>query len=409
MFMEKLEKTIVKKETEIEKLKQKLKDQEDKQKRDQSRIKEENKELSNRVKELLKEKQEAVVGEEQATHEKDLITKQLEELQDGNTRLHEELAQVGVLKAEITGLKLRIENQVTGTKELEQMLLTKDEIIEQLRNSEIKCREDIRSKNDEIAKRETMISVMKSGKLNIEQSLEHAEDKAHTLNQEISTLKTTLINKDGQISQLNNRIESLEKEKVTLNQTILSKDNEINKLTTEKASIITKNAATEDNLAQLEKGLEDAEAGLISSALPNLVKGDSQAAERIAEISRRVKANAILSIPEFEAVPAMIDLEHLRTSTRLRIMTYVDFNNPQHKEIFKLISRPNILIRHNEQRNLWGINRDHEELLIAPRDDKGTPTGLIVRDSFQIELLGNILLENWGKCRKNVDQYSFPE
>ena len=161
--------------------------------------------------------------------------------------------------------------------------------------------------------------------------------------------------------------------------------------------------------AKLEKGLEEAEVGLISSALPNLVKGDGQAAERIGEIAKRIKDNAILSIPDFEAVPAMLDLDKLRTSTRLRIMTYVDFNNPKHKAIFTQISRSNILIRHSEEKNLWGINRDHEELLLAPRDSTGTPMGLVVKDAFQIEILGNILLEIWGKCRRNVDQYSFPE
>ena len=409
MDMEKLEKNIVKKEKEIEKLKQKLKEQEDKQKRDHSRLKEEVKELEIRVKEILKEKQEAVVNSEQAIHEKDIIVKQVEELQEENKRLHRDLAQVGVLKAEITGLTLRIENQITGTKELEQMLLTKDEIIEQLRTSESKLREEIRSKNDEIAKRETMISVMKSGKLNIEQTLQQAEAKATTLNAEISTLKNTLINKDGQISQLNSRIESSEKEKVTLNQTNFDKDNEISKLSTEVASLIAQNSEWKEKLTKLEKGLEEAEIGLISSALPNLVKGDGQAAERIAEIAKRIKANAILSIPDFEAVPAMLDLENLRTSTRLRIMTYVDFNNPKHKVIFTQISRSNILIRHSEEKNLWGINRDHEELLLAPRDSTGTPMGLVVKDAFQIEILGNILLEIWGKCRRNVDQYSFPE
>lgn len=394
------EKSLIKKEKEIEKLKQKIKEEEDKHKREQSRLKEEVKELDNRVKELLKEKQTAVVTEEQATHERDLIAKQLDGILEENKRLHEELAQVGVLKAEITGLKLRLENQITGTKELEQILLTKDEIIEQLRTSETKLREEIRTKNDEIAKRETMISVMKSGKLNIEQSLQHVEDKVSTLNTEITTLKTTLINKDGKISQLNDQVESLEKEKATFDQMLRKNDDEL-------ANLKIKYSESEIKIQRLEKGMADAEAGIISSALPNLVKGDSQAADKIAEISRRVKANAVLAIPEFEAVPAMLDLENLRSSTRLRIMTYVDFNNPKHKAIFTEISRPNILIRHNEGRNLWGINRDNEEVLIAPRDFTGVPTGLIVKDSFQIEILGNLLLEIWGKCRRNVDQYSF--
>ncbi len=408
-MMTNLEKEVVKKEKEIEKLNQKLKESEEKLKRDRARDKELIKELENQVKEIQQEKQEKLISAEQAVHEKETVLKQLEVLQEENKRLHEDLAQVGVLKAEITGLKLRIENQTTGINEMEQMLLSKDEIIDQLRATESKCREEIRSRNEEIAKHETMISVMKSGKSNIEQSLDQANDKINGLNSEVNRLNTALINRDGKISQLNNQIETLEKEKVSLNQTILSKDDEIAKLSTELNNVLAENSKKDQTISQMQKGIQEAESGLISSALPNLVKGDAQAAERIAEISKRVKANAVLSIPDFEAVPAMLDLDTLRSSTRLRIMTYVDFNNPKHQAIFTQISRPNILIRHNDERNLWGINRDNEEVLIAPRDSEGIPTGLIVKDAFQIEILGNLLLEIWGKCRKNVDQYSFME
>ncbi|MHA1267413.1 MAG: hypothetical protein ACTSRS_19405 [Candidatus Helarchaeota archaeon] len=407
--MEKLEKTLVKKEKEIEKLKQKLKEQEEKQKRDQSRLKEEIKELEARVKELLKEKKDMELGQEQAVLEKDAVLKQLGDLQEENKRLHEDLAQVGVLKAEITGLKLRIENQVTGINEMEQMLASKDEVIDQLRASEIKLREEIRQKNEEIAKRESLISVMKSGKLNVEQSLEQAEEKVKSLNTELTSLKTSLMNRDAQITQLNDKIQTLEKEKATLSHTIETKESEIAQLKSEIQTLNNQLSTSKDQITQLQSAIEAAEAGIISDALPNLVKGDTQAAEKIAQIAQRIKSNAILSIPEFEAVPSLINIDKLRPSTRLRIMSYVDFNNPKHKAIFTQISRPNILIRHSEERNLWGINRDHEELLIAPRDASGTPTGLVVKDPFQIEILGNILLEIWGKCRRNVDQYSFPD
>lgn len=405
--MDKLEKNIVKKEQEIEKLKQKMKEQEEKQKRDQSRLKEEVKELENRVKELLKEKADIVLSEEQAVHEKEAILKQLTGLQEENKRLQADLAQVGVLKAEITGLKLRIENQGTGMSEMEQMLLTKDDIIDQLRTSESKLREEIRSKNDEIAKRESVISMMKSGKLNIEQSLEQSQDKIKNLESEITTLKNTIVNKDAKITHLNTQIETLEKEKLALSETVQAKDTEISELSGEISSLITRSDEVEKKAKTLEKGIEQAEAGLISDALPNLVKGESQAVDRITEILNRIKHNAIMAVPKFELLPQLIDLENWKTSSRLRIITNVDFENPSHKAVFKEIQRPNIAIRHTDEKNLWGINRDHEELLMAPQDSTGTPIGIIMRDPFQIEILGNILLDIWGKCRKNVDEYSF--
>jgi len=58
------------------------------------------------------------------------------------------------------------------------------------------------------------------------------------------------------------------------------------------------------------------------------------------------------------------------------------------------------MIRNSNDQNLWGIIRDQEEVLIAPKDTSGNPVGFLVSDPYQIEILGNIILSTWSKGQK---------
>ncbi|NVM53493.1 MAG: hypothetical protein HWN66_07280 [Candidatus Helarchaeota archaeon] len=405
--MEKIEKSIVKKEKEIEKLKQKLKEQEEKNKREQSRTKEEVKELGNRVRELLSEKKEIMIKEEQAVHEMDRILRAHNTMQDENKRLHEELTQVGILKAEMKGLELRIDTHYIRIKELETTLQKKDELIDQLKGTEDQLWVELKSKDEELVKKELQINALTSDMTSTAQSFEESEGKAKNLEVEIKNLNYTIDNQRNQINNLGSQINSIVNDRERLKTTVSEKENVIMQLKGEITSLNSRISELGEELAQIQRGMEAAEAGVISRALPNLVKGDDQAIEKIAQITQRIKHNAVITVPDFSLVPTILNLENLRTSTQLRIMAFVDFKNPKHKSIFDQFNRPNIMIRHTEERNLFGINRDHEELLIAPKDATGTPFGLVVKDPFQIEILGSIFLDIWGKCRRNVDDYEF--
>jgi len=407
MYMEKTDKSLVKKEKEIEKIKQKQKEDEDKYKRELTRKNEEIKELEGRVKELIKEKQEITLTQEQALHEKESVLKQITDLQEDNKRLHEQLTQIGILKAEVSGLKLKTENQLKKISELEQTIRGKDEIIAQLKSIENQLREDISNRITEITQKETEINQTKSDKTGTMQLLERSEESMKQLKVEITQLNKGLNDQKSEINHLKSEIERLSNDKNQLNKTIKDKEEDTSKLSDEIGGIITKNSDLEKEVLKLKKGIEEAEAGIISSALPNLVKGDKQALNRIVEIAKNIKHNAVISIPTFEMLPEMLKIDNLRASTQLRIMTSVDFKNPKHKAIFATINRPNILIRHNEEKNLWGIIRDQEELLIAPVDSTGTPVGMIVKDPNQIKILGNLMLDTWSKCRRNVDLTEF--
>lgn len=405
--MEKMDKDIVKKEKEIEKLKQKQKEDEDKHKRELSRKNEEVKELNNRVKELIKEKQDVTLAQEQATHEKESVLKQMADLQEENKRLHEQLTQIGVLKAEVSGLKLKSDTQLKKASELEQTIKGKDDLVAQLRGIENQLREDISNRITEITQKESELTQLKSDKTGASQFLERSEETIKQLKGEIAQLNKGLIDQRLENSKLKSEIERLNADKNQLGQTVQAKEAESSKLSDEFGGIINRNNELEKEVLKLKKGIEEAEAGIISSALPNIVKGDKQALNRIVEIAKTTKHNAVISIPTFEMVPEVLKIENLRASTQLRIMTFVDYKNPTHKAIFASIKNPNILIRHNEDKNLWGIIRDQEEVLIAPADSAGTPLGMIVKDPNQIRILGNLILDTWSKCRRNVEITEF--
>ncbi|NVM29989.1 MAG: hypothetical protein HWN65_14195 [Candidatus Helarchaeota archaeon] len=400
--MEELKLTMIKKDREIERLKQKIKEQEEKQKRDQVRLKKEIKELGNRVKELVKEKKGLSIRKEQAVHEKEKIIKQIEDLQEQNKKLDEDLSQVGTVRAEIRGLKLKADNQLTKISDLEEVSKRRDGVIADLRGSESQLREEIRVKNAEIAHVESEVNAAKSDKVTAIKSIDAAEANITKIKTKINTLKSTITNQNSEITHLYSEIEKFNLEKDRLSQTLAEKDGEITKLSTEVGDVIADSKLLEEKVVQYQKSLEDAKAGIIPQILPNLIKGEAQAIERIIEIIPNVKKDALICVPKLDILPDVIKLGNLNPSARLRIMTSIDFSNPSHKAIFQQFSKSNILIRNSEEKKMWAIDRDHEELLIAPQDYSGTPTGLIVKGSFQIEILGNILLDIWGNCRRNV-------
>jgi chromosome segregation ATPase len=405
--MTNLEKTLIKKEKEIEKLNQKLKEQDDKFKRDRSREREELKELQNQVKELLKEKKEIQISQETAIHEKDAILQQFTDLQEENKKLHGDLSQIGVLNANIKGLELKVANLESKIEELEGVSSNKDAIIEQLRDTENHLRLEITNKNDEILARDTQINELKSETLGYGQNLSDAELNINNLKSQISDLTIQLSNQKARNTELTAKIEQLNSTIKELNQQIFQKDGALQNLNEQFDDLNLKKLDLEQELSNSSKAIEQAEAGLISTHLTNLVKGDTQAIDRIAEITKKIKHSAVISLPDFEMLPKILNLDDLRMSTRLRVLTKVNFTNPTHKAIFQQFNKPNIAIRHDDNVKVWGIIRDQEEMLLAPRDSTGTPVGIIVNDPYQIEILGNILLTIWGQSRRDVEDENF--
>ena len=354
-----MEKKLLKKEKEIEKLKLKIRELEDKVKRAKNRTKEETKELEIQLSELRNEKQELIVKEETSSFEKEKIQSQYDNLIEKNRELLDKAAQIGVLKAESKGLELKNEELKMEIENLNAELRGKDDEINRAKSVEFNLREEIKQKNFEIKDLSSAIG----GK---ESELSHFNEHSQVMENKIASLQA--------------EIKSMQAEKEEL---------EIEKI-------------------KVREGLPAAENGIISNLLPNLIKGDQQALDKIKEILERIKHNAIIGIPILELLPDLLPAEEIKRTQNIRIMTYIDFENPKDKTIFDQYSdMPNVKFRNYDQKNVWGIIRDQEEMLIAPDDAAGNPVGIVITDSFQIEILGNIMLNMWAKCKQNVAEYHF--
>jgi sugar-specific transcriptional regulator TrmB len=149
-----------------------------------------------------------------------------------------------------------------------------------------------------------------------------------------------------------------------------------------------------------EESLAKAESGIIDN-MPNLLKGQDQAIEKLSQVVKKTKSNAILIFPSIEFLPKILNLSDVKVTMKFRIITNLNPNNSTHRDIFSQYNKVNISIRNFEEQSFWGINRDREELVFALNDRSGIPNGFKVEDPFQIEQLGNIFVAIWGKLRQD--------
>ncbi|MHC1591254.1 MAG: hypothetical protein ACXQS8_04165 [Candidatus Helarchaeales archaeon] len=405
--MEKSEKKLLKKEKEIEKLKIKLKETEKKYQREIDRRKEEIKELEQTIKELRNEKSALILDAEQAIAEKERMERQFSEISDKNKQLLEQIASVGVIKAELKGLQLKLDEKNVEIENLKSELSGRDDEIKHLKEVESRLREEIKQKNEDLNKKDAEIRDLISQQKDASQSIDELDGEIENFKKEIEKLEKIRDEQQAEITKLNEIIQNKDEEIKHLNAAIEEKNQEIDSLNEQIETLKKMNDNLEVEKIQLREGLWAAENGIISNLLPNLIKGDQQALEKIREMLERMVHNAIIGIPVMDLVPEIFSDINLKPTQNLRIITYMDFKNPKHKAIFDGYNKPNISFRNYDKKNLWGIIRDQEELLIAPEDNLGNPIGIVIKDPYQIEILGNVLLNIWAKSKRNVSEYDF--
>ncbi|MHA1339713.1 MAG: helix-turn-helix domain-containing protein [Promethearchaeota archaeon] len=110
--------------------------------------------------------------------------------------------------------------------------------------------------------------------------------------------------------------------------------------------------------------------------------------------------------------PTLTDLEiepilSVKSNINIRICCTIDPNNAEHKEILeKLEKKTNISLRHRTLQNLWGINRDYEEIIlgIVSKSEVSEEIELVGLGSNleeHIKILVPILEEAWMGSKKD--------
>lgn len=88
-----------------------------------------------------------------------------------------------------------------------------------------------------------------------------------------------------------------------------------------------------------------------------------------------------LDLPSLMAAPKFVNI---------RLSCSIDVNDPSHQQILdQLGSRANITVRHRELQNLWGINRDYEEIILGIIGETPTEEG-----AHDVAAIGSILQEH---------------
>lgn len=129
----------------------------------------------------------------------------------------------------------------------------------------------------------------------------------------------------------------------------------------------------------------------------------SQINDSLARAKMRVLINAP-SLSEIEIEPILKLPEHIN----IRICCSIDPSNKEHFDMLtKLESRHNITLRARDLQNLWGINRDYEEVILGIVSKELGPQGgieLVGIGSYlqeHIKMLVPILEEAWMNSRKD--------
>ena len=126
------------------------------------------------------------------------------------------------------------------------------------------------------------------------------------------------------------------------------------------------------------------------------------------EISK-VKMRLLIIAPNITEINASL-LQSLPKHVNIRIATYINTDSPEHVEVLQILDgMHNVSYRNREQQDLWGINRDYEEVIlcILSKTDVGKEKGIEIGGigsivQQHIKIFVPVLEEAWIGAQKAV-------
>ena len=130
---------------------------------------------------------------------------------------------------------------------------------------------------------------------------------------------------------------------------------------------------------------------------------------------KKAKMRVLIVIPDISE----INIETLKSIPRhinIRIAAFIDLGSPEHQKVIeKLDQMPNVSYRHRDLQNLWGINRDYEEVILCvlSQTEIGgkfmteiAGIGSIIEE--HIKIFVPILEDAWIGAQKDLSYVSHP-
>jgi len=139
------------------------------------------------------------------------------------------------------------------------------------------------------------------------------------------------------------------------------------------------------------------------------IRSPEAAKAHISDEISKAKMRVLLVVPQISDIDINAIMER-PSRINFRIAANIDFNNPEHAAVIQQMDKmDNVDYRHRGLQNLWGINRDYEEVIVcvlSKAEVRGETIteiagiGSIIEE--HIKIFVPILEESWMGARKEV-------
>ncbi|MFX1401321.1 MAG: hypothetical protein ACFE8V_08765 [Promethearchaeota archaeon] len=276
----------------------------------------------------------------------------------------------------------------TMQKEIEikdQVIRTKDEIIENLQNS-MKLKEDqiqtlrdsLKLKSEQVSTLDNSVKIKDEKIIALEKSIELKENQLTNLT-ETTVDKNILLEKDKNLEDLKNKVEILKNELITADEDLEAMEQENEKLRNQLA----------------------AAAGAKIIDWTEIEISKSNIMEKMKEILMKALHNVTIAIPNIKDLQKLL-LYEVKSSVIMKISCYIDPTLEEDAELLEEFeSLDNISIRMYEGQDRYVLDRDGEELLFAVIG-KNESNHLVIhtKDPKHLKLFRSLVMEGWLRSRK---------
>ncbi len=124
------------------------------------------------------------------------------------------------------------------------------------------------------------------------------------------------------------------------------------------------------------------------------IDGPEAMIAEITEIMWKAKTRIYIVAPTIENVNLSI-IKNLPQKISIRLAAFLDFKNPNHLKIAHELGQYNINFRLYNKQNLWGINRDQEEIILGSTTKDGDVAAVASDVKEQVQLFAPTLETAW--------------
>ncbi|MFX1449902.1 MAG: helix-turn-helix domain-containing protein, partial [Promethearchaeota archaeon] len=124
------------------------------------------------------------------------------------------------------------------------------------------------------------------------------------------------------------------------------------------------------------------------------IDGAEAIISEITDIMWKAKIRIYIVAPTIENVNLSI-IRNLPQKITIRLATFIDFDNQNHLNIANQLSEYNINFRLYKGQNLWGINRDQEEIILGTVSKDRDVAAVASDVKEQVQLLAPVLEKAW--------------